>query len=199
MRKVLFSLCLVLLVVGMMAFAGCGGNKETVEQETEKVTSKPSTGTFKAELDGVDLTLTIPAEDVQATNISVFISEVENVTGEKFETSVIGSLTAVNNTKNTDVVCGDFKPILTFEDGTQIDGENAFILVGEVQETIDIQQNTDLYDRGVGLYNELIETSSMMPETTRTRYFTFEVDDLDGLKDVYISNPLGMKKVQMKE
>lgn len=199
MRKLI---CLALAVFMLIVpLAGCGGtNKETTKPvKTTKNSSSPTgPGTYLASFNGVEISLLIPAvEDSTTQAVRDFAAKVEGA--QPASPITFGSFTVKNNSSKP-TTCDFYSFSLTFNDGKQVDSQRIAVeYVGNLHNKIPPEDESGLYNEGVNLYNQLLEHTEIMPGTSRASYCVFPIENLTGLKKVFVSSFFGDTKEMKKQ
>lgn len=218
MRK-LVALSLSFFVL-LLLLAGCGSTKQTTTKtdtsgkssstgpgtytqgttktDTSGTSSSTGPGTYTASFGDVQITLTLPATaDATVQAIKAFTSKVEALKPSNRSLVTLAEFTVKNGSSST--TRGEMYTFsLTFNAGSQVDGQQASEYVGNFQNAIPDSDESGLYNVGVNLYNQLIEPTDIMPGASRTSYCVFQVGNLAGLKKVFASYYSGGTKEMKK-
>jgi len=178
-----------------------GGDKpESKSSENKKAAT--TSGVYRASFDRVDISLNLPAASTDPTveATKAHVSKADSISNTTTGPYIIASFN-VKNGSSQPTLCKMFSFSLTFENVNQVDGKQAFILVGDVDQKIPPGDESGLNNEGVDLYNNLIEPTDLMPGANRTVYCVFHIGDLTGLKKVFVSNAavMGSSKEMKKE
>lgn len=202
MRR-LVTLSLSFFVI-LLLLAGCGSTKQATTSTSPKTdTSGKSTstgpGTYTASFGDIQITLTLPAtEDATVQAIKAFSSKVEALKPSNQTPITLASFT-VKNGSSSPTLCKNYTFSLTFNTGNQVDGKRAAEYVGSIQDSIPSSDESGLNNEGADLYNQLLETTDIMPGASRSSYCVFQVGDLAGLKKVFASYYSGGTKEMKKQ
>ena len=156
-------------------------------------------GSFTAQMAGLDLSLVIPAEDGMAGEIRSFVAAAEEAMATEFGPFITGALTATNNDPVQTVNCGELQLELVFVDGSRVIAESAHTYVSYITDTLykEAGHEVGLIQVGLSMGQDLVQGTSLGPGESRTEYFAIEVESLDGLKEVFVSSSLGGEPVLM--
>lgn len=78
-------------------------------------------------------------------------------------------------------------------DGTTVKVEEAWVLVGDWQNLVPAD-NSSLYNRGVGLYNDFLDRGSVLPGATSSVVFATQ-DPVDGISRVFAETWAGSEQL----
>lgn len=198
MRK-LMAMSLSFFVL-LLLLAGCGSNTQgTTKTDTSGESSSTGPGTYTTSFGNVQITFKIPAiADATVQAIKSFTSKVEALKPSNRSLVTLAEFTVKNGSSST-TRCEMYTFSLTFNTGSQVDGQQASEYVGSSQDAIPESDESGLYNVGVNLYNQLIEETDIMPGASRTSYCVFQVGDLAGLKKVFASYSSGGAQEMKKQ